>query len=795
MGLLESFQTNKAISVLLHDQATASSESKQAFTKLKKIGPSAVPKLIEACASSQNTKAIETLLAGFVSDSTLNIYIKGLSGSQRTVSTITRVLCKTKTFDPNALVEYLNDQDTSKQALSEILLAHKERLNLKPLVSLLDKVSSSTRPVLYRLLDKIASVDTIPLLINKTGSNEAMVRTYLASLLSHFDKPEVHNTLREMLHDPNKNVRQAALQGLSRLISMEAVESIAQLLKDPDMTVQSTAIETLIHINAPNTVKFLIDVLQDESEYVRRAAVEVLNEVGDESAIKDLLNALRDADWWVKVRAADALGSIGGPKVFEAVLKLITDKDEFMRRTAVEILNTSKDVRALDRLITALKDEDWWVRERAVDALAAIGDKRAVEPLIKMLNQPSKSNHVVIRALATLGDKRAVKPIIQLLNTNNNSDTRKEALQALQALADDENADAVQAAVNQHIDSPIPEVNSTAIEAMKTLVVRFGKSQQINAAPDIDVITQPKSAQTAPGIPTANQGTAANIELFDASRLKTDEVVLDRYRVIKQVGRGAFGVVVLVEDLIVNDQFILKFLNPQVAMDENMIQRFTHELRYARKITHENVIRIYDFITKNKIYAISMEYFPSHSLAYELKEKQPLDLKRTIMILTSICRGMQSAQLANVVHRDLKPGNILINDDNLVKIVDFGLAAAASHADSRLTKTGILVGTPTYMAPEQVRGKTIDSRTDIYALGVIMYEMLTGRAPYSSDETLGIMFQHVEGKATLPQELNPDIPDNLQSIILKAMAVEPEQRFQTFTELSSSLETLGQEVA
>ena len=792
MGLLESFQTNKAISVLLSDQAATTSESKQAFTRLKKIGPSAIPKLIDACSLSQNTKAIESLLANFVSDRILDLYIKGLTGNQQTVATIIRVLSKATTYDPNLLSEYFSDNDTSKQALADILLSHKDRVELRQIIGLLDKVSASTRPVLYRLLDKIVKEDAIPLLINKTSSNEPMVRSYLASLISRFDSSEVQTTLREMLQDPNKNVRHAALQGLSNLGAIESVESIAQLLKDPDITVQGKAIETMIHINAPNSVKYLIDVLQDESEYVRRAAVEVLNEVGDESAIKDLLNALRDADWWVKIRAADALGSIGGPRVFEAVLNLIKDKDEFMRRTAVEILNTSKDIRAFDRLVEALNDEDWWVRERAVDALASIGDKRAVDPLVKMLKHSPKASQVVIRALATLGDKRAIEPIVQHLNSNSELNSRKEALQALQVLADEETANTVQSAVTQLLESPNPELNTAAAVAMKTLVTKFGKSPSINdgTSPDLDVLTYSKQNK----IDTKRTSTKANIELFDASRLNINDVVFDRYRVIKQVGRGAFGVVVLVEDQIVHDQFILKFLNPQVAMDKNMIQRFTHELRYARKITHENVIRIYDFIATNKIYAISMEYFQSHSLAYELRAKKPLEQKRAINILRCICKGMNIAQLANVVHRDLKPGNILINKDNMVKIVDFGLAAAASHADSRLTKTGILVGTPTYMAPEQVRGKAIDSRTDIYALGVIMYEIFTGRAPYVSEETLGIMFQHVEGNATLPQELNPAIPDKLQSIIIKAMAIEADQRFQTFAELSNSLETIAKEI-
>jgi len=128
-----------------------------------------------------------------------------------------------------------------------------------------------------------------------------------------------------------------------------------------------------------------------------------------------------------------------------------------------------------------------------------------------------------------------------------------------------------------------------------------------------------------------------------------------------------------------------------------------------------------------------------------------------------------------------------------VKIVDFGLAAAARKADSRLTKSGILVGTPTYMAPEQVRGRTIDSRTDIYTLGIILYEMFVGQAPYTGEESMAILFQHVEGKATPPREVNPELPEALEAVILKAMAVDPEQRYQTFDELRTELEAIAQE--
>ena len=142
------------------------------------------------------------------------------------------------------------------------------------------------------------------------------------------------------------------------------------------------------------------------------------------------------------------------------------------------------------------------------------------------------------------------------------------------------------------------------------------------------------------------------------------------------------------------------------------------------------------------------------------------------------------------MHRDLKPGNILINNDDVLKIVDFGLAAACSHGNSRVTKTGMLLGTPSYMSPEQGRGVDIDYRTDIYSLGVIMYEIFTGNVPYSADNPLAVLYQHLNGKKDAPSTRNPSIPLALEAVILKAMALEPEHRYQSATELLADLEPL-----
>ncbi|WP_455197961.1 serine/threonine protein kinase, partial [Kaarinaea lacus] len=355
------------------------------------------------------------------------------------------------------------------------------------------------------------------------------------------------------------------------------------------------------------------------------------------------------------------------------------------------------------------------------------------------------------------------------------------------------------------------EVGDVANETVRSLIMKFGDQSDISkpstheATVDSEVSiedmpTEAINASPASPEKSEQQETSPAKQAMEQAgfinpaKLEPNTMLAQRYNVIRKIGEGAFGVVWLVDDTVVNDQCILKFLNPHVAADQNMIERFTHELRYARKITHENVIRIYDLVTIGQSYAISMEYFPSHSLADEIRKKDGMafDTKRSIDLMCSICRGMSPAQSAGVVHRDLKPANILINDDDMVKIVDFGLAAAARKADARITKSGILVGTPTYMAPEQVRAKTIDSRTDIYTLGIIMYEMLTGSAPYTGDESMAVLFQHVEGKAHAPRHFNPDIPESLEAIIMKAMAVSPDDRFQTFDEMRTQLEAVAQ---
>jgi eukaryotic-like serine/threonine-protein kinase len=275
---------------------------------------------------------------------------------------------------------------------------------------------------------------------------------------------------------------------------------------------------------------------------------------------------------------------------------------------------------------------------------------------------------------------------------------------------------------------------------------------------------------------------------LDISTLKSGDILDGRYKYIEKIGKGAFGTVLLMEGTVVDERLILKFLNPAVSGDEEMMQRFVHELRYSRKITHRNVIRIYDFLFIRGNYAISMEYFPSHTLGAEIVNEKPMPIAHAVKYGIDIATGMTVAHEIGIVHRDLKPANVLINDQGLLKIVDFGVAAAQREGDVQLTKTGYVIGSPKYMAPEQILGKQVDPRADVYSTGVILYEMLTGVPPYSRGDHMAVMYQHVQGKARPPIEINPQLPQPLSDLVMKSMAVDKTKRFQSMDELRAALE-------
>ena len=281
-------------------------------------------------------------------------------------------------------------------------------------------------------------------------------------------------------------------------------------------------------------------------------------------------------------------------------------------------------------------------------------------------------------------------------------------------------------------------------------------------------------------------------------------VVAGRYRVMALLGEGGMGQVYLAEHEAIEKRVALKILRPEHSAKPDIVTRFQQEAISASRIKHRNVLDVFDFgQLDNGCFFLAMEFLEGNDLADELMGSRIIDPARAVRIAIQVCRALAAAHSRGVVHRDLKPENVFLqrsgDGDEVVKIVDFGIAqlrssdeAAASehkHKRRRLTRTGMIFGTPEYMAPEQAAGKKADLRVDVYALGVILYEMVTGAVPFTADTFMAVLAAHLNDMPPSMHEVYPDvaISTELRSVIMRALAKDPAARFQSMGDLATAL--------
>jgi tetratricopeptide (TPR) repeat protein/predicted Ser/Thr protein kinase len=265
----------------------------------------------------------------------------------------------------------------------------------------------------------------------------------------------------------------------------------------------------------------------------------------------------------------------------------------------------------------------------------------------------------------------------------------------------------------------------------------------------------------------------------------------DRYLVIEDLGKGGMGKVYKVLDREINEKVALKLIKPEIASDRQTIDRFQNEIKITRRITHKNVCRMYHLGREKDTFYITMEFIRGENLKKIIRMTKELSLEATLNIAQQVCHGLIEAHRLGIVHRDLKPQNIMIDEDGDVRIMDFGIASSIETKGATLP--GMMIGTPEYMSPEQIDGSEIDARSDIYSLGIIIYELLTGKTPFSGETPWSVAFKHKNDLPHDPRELNPRIPESMSRVILKCLEKQKERRYQSAEELLADLANIGEQ--
>ena len=263
----------------------------------------------------------------------------------------------------------------------------------------------------------------------------------------------------------------------------------------------------------------------------------------------------------------------------------------------------------------------------------------------------------------------------------------------------------------------------------------------------------------------------------------------NRYELIERIGDGGMAEVYRAHDKMLDRFVAIKILHPQFTSDESFVARFRREAQGAAKLSHPNIVSIYDVGSCDGKHYIVMEYIKGETLKDKINREGPLPIDTTLEIVQEIAEALENAHANHLVHCDIKPHNILINEKGHVKVADFGIARATSS--STITYTGSIVGSVHYFSPEQAKGHTISPKSDIYSLGVVMYEMLTGKVPFTGETAVSIAIKHLQEAPIAPHELRPDIPPIIEAIVLKAMDKNPDNRYSS-TELIKEIEQAKQ---
>ena len=751
-------------------------DSKKGLSLVQKIRESVsdnLDKVLEtiAQAGEPHKEALKNIcresIEGFSDDNFLDI--PPLKATVNTTKLLQRL------HEPGAFpTEIINALEAQKQFLKpEDIINHALKLESDDAIQLLKLIEDSEQPVdlsnLSFQLDKIESPIFKINLLNYFGS---------------LNEPKTPLIVARFLDDSNK------------VVILEALKTLDQLKIDFDLSVllpytksmSGVELELMLKIIAkranaslmPHLAAYLTSKSSELNDFFAR--IIVVN--ADKDNFEQFLKRLSIEDDWTQQQAIGCVQKFADENLSEVARELTNHELEFVRNTAQTLVINLIGDEDLEKIEEFALSDNWQVRGRAIQSIAKSSNRGAIAILKKQVETYPDDYVLVLRAVKQLGFGKGLEIAFDGLKVSE-VNVQRVSLETIEAITTEKHA----RNVRDNIIWSLPVLNTELREFAKMLMSQITKDFGL---PEIQIDETSNTSTGKIDFPLFGEGTGSHrqdIRIFSLDNIKPGEVWMDRYHIKEEIGRGAMGRVLLALDEMVDEPLVLKFMLPSLTVDEKSTERFKREVKYARRVSHRNVIRVHDILLKDGICAISMEYFESHGLGAVLKEVKCFDNLEGLEILYQIASGMAAAHEKEVIHRDLKPSNILIDDEWQVKIVDFGIASAGTASEATLTQTGTILGSPAYLAPERAEGIDADERSDIYSLGVIAYCMFSGQFPYIG-KPMEVLAQHRAGDAPPIVKIKDGASPEVSDLIVKLMAVNPASRPQTMGEVRDEVKDL-----
>ena len=762
--------------------------------KLRESSADSLGLLLETIPGTQgmHRAMLTEICLGHVGGATEELFFKGLENDVTEIRTVAAsILSQSSQINPVRLLKKLHEPDAPRVEIIGILESQAAQLKPEQIISNALKLERADAEHLLKLAYKSEQpLDLDVLHIEPASISSPSMKIMLLRYLGNVDQSRVAQLIVRFLNDKNKTV---IIEALKSLKGLKANFDLALLLPPFELMTDVSRELALEIIEARADADFvpkLAPLTCGKSDEIRETFVKLFSRHVTAGGLEKFLKLLDLQEWWGQEQALKGLHKFGGDRLFAAAQGLSDHENDFVRDQAQRLAAKASDPGDVKQLWASALHENWQVRDNAIESIGKSGNRESIGILKKVIDRYPESATAVLQAVAELGLTKGLEIAFACLRMSE-ALVQREALETIGKLATERHASAVREKLMQMVPSLQATVRDTAGEVVSSLTEQFKLAPldvdedsyfdtrliKLDDSGDFDKAT----TQTQIPVAATSEQQYQNIENF-----KKGDEWLGRYRIDREIGRGAMGRVMLATDEMVGESLILKFMHPELTAEEDSRERFLREVRYSRKVSHPNVIRVHDMLSDEDLSAISMEYFESRGIDEYLKEEKFFEAGKGLKILLQVANGMAAAHDQDVIHRDLKPSNILMDDKGLVKIVDFGIASATSKSDSQLTQVGSIIGTPAYLSPERARGMEADHRSDIYALGVIAYAMFSGKLPYVG-EPMSLLFQHIEGKAKPVHEIRDTVNPRISLLVQKLMAVDVDDRLQTMEEAAEAI--------